>query len=173
MSEFTPARLGLRIASLVQDHGKTLVRFFDRHASNKSDVPDLVQDVYLKLTKADVPKNFDHPGSYVLSVARSVLIDHHRRHKARYTHSHGELTEDVPDTGLSIERVLDSKAMAERMQAALLDLPERTRDVFALRTLRGLKMADVATAMQISLSTAEKHHARALAYLAEQLVDFR
>lgn len=59
------------------------------------------------------------------------------------------------------------------MQAALLDLPERTRDVFALRTLRGLKMADVATAMQISLSTAEKHHVRALAYLAEQLVDFR
>ncbi len=157
----------------MRTHGRTLIRFFGRHAPNGSDVPDLVQDVYLKLAKTDVPEEIDDPRGYVMSVARSVMIDHHRRQQVRHVGNHGELSDDLPDTALSIERVLDGRAMAERMQAALLDLPERTRDVFALRTLRGLKMADVATAMQISLSTAEKHHARALVYLAEKLADFR
>ncbi|MEG8042966.1 sigma factor-like helix-turn-helix DNA-binding protein [Sphingomonas sp. LR59] len=52
-------------------------------------------------------------------------------------------------------------------------MPERTRDVFVLRMLEGLKMADVAHAMAISTRAAEKHQARALAHVADRLKDWR
>ncbi len=158
---------------LFRTHQSTLARFFNRHAPDKSEVPDLTQEVFLKLSRSEVPDALDNSGGYVISVARSVLIDHHRRRQVRRAADHTGLDNlDVESTDLPADRVLDSKAIAERVQVALLTLPERTRDVFALRTIRGMKMADVAETMRISLSTAEKHHARALAYLAEQLADF-
>lgn len=135
-------------------------------------MPDLTQDVFLKLSNSNLPEAFDNSRNYVLSVARSVLIDHHRRRQVRHAADHIGLDDfDLESTALPTERVLDSKVIAERLQVALLTLPDRTRDVFALRTIRGMKMAEVAQTMRISLSTAEKHHARALAYLAEQLAD--
>ncbi|WP_168377279.1 RNA polymerase sigma factor [Sphingomonas sp. Leaf343] len=163
-----------RLAELVRSHRSMLSRFFVRHAPDQNEVPDLVQDVFLKLSKTDVPDPLDNPGNYMISVARSVLIDHYRRRQVRHAADHGDLDNiDLESTDLSVERVLDSKAMAQRMQEALLQLPERTRDVFALRTLRGMKMAEVARTLQISLSSAEKHHARSLSYLATRLADFR
>jgi len=51
-------------------------------------------------------------------------------------------------------------------------LPERTRDVFVLRMLEGCRMTEVARAMGISTRAAEKHQARALAYVAERLADY-
>ncbi|WP_164516130.1 RNA polymerase sigma factor [Sphingomonas sp. 2R-10] len=158
----------------MRTHRLLIVRFFNRHAQDKADVPDLVQDALLKLIRTNLPEKIDNPDSYVISVARSVLVDHHRRRQARHAGDHASLDEvDVSSTDFGADRVLDSRAMAERIQAALLELPERTRDVFALRTLREMRMAEVARTMRISLSTAEKHHARALAHLVQRLMDFR
>ena len=162
-----------QLATLFRSYRPALTRFFGRHAPNKTDVPDLVQDVYLKLSTTAIPANLDRPDGYVISVARSILIDHHRRRQVRHSDQHGPLTDDIIGTDLSAERVIDSKAAADAMQAALHELPDRTQDVFALRTVQGMKMADVAELMQVSLSTAEKHHARAMAHLATRLKDFR
>lgn len=162
------------LIELVHTHRGVLSRFFNRHAHDKADVPDLVQDVFLRLSRAIVPEMLANPRHYALRVARSVLVDHYRRGKVRHVGDHTPLANlDLESTDLPLDRVLDSKTMAERMNAALGELPERTRDVFALRTLKEMKMADVARTMRISLSTAEKHHARALAHLARRLVDFR
>ncbi len=170
MTERSPGQL----VELVHTHRSLIARFFNRHATDKADVPDLVQDVFLKLSKTTVPELLDNTEGYVISVARSVMIDHHRRLQVRRAGDHTSLDGvEVPSTDLPVDRVLDSRAMAERLQAALLELPERTRDVFALRTLREMRMAEVARTMRISLSTAEKHHARALAHLAQRLTNFR
>jgi RNA polymerase sigma-70 factor (ECF subfamily) len=68
---------------------------------------------------------------------------------------------------------LESKQAAEYLAAALRDLPERTRDIFVLRMIEGMKMADVARAFSISTRAAEKHQARALAHVARALEDWR
>lgn len=162
-----------RLASLFRSHRHALVRFFGRHARNKADIPDLVQDVYLKLSTTNLPAELDRPDSYVISVARSILIDHHRRHRVRHIDESGPLTDDLACPDFTPERVIDSRAAAERMQRALLELPVRTQDIFTLRTLQGMKMAEVADLLRVSLSTAEKHHARALAHLAARLEDLR
>ena len=163
-----------RLVELVHTHRSALSRFFNRHAHNRADVPDLVQDVFLRLSRAIVPEMLANPRHYALRVDRSVLVDHYRRGQVRRVGDHTPLANlDLESTDLPLDRVIDSKALVERMNAALAELPERTRDVFALRTLKEMKMAEVARTMRISLSTAEKHHARALAHLTRRLVDFR
>lgn len=173
MSSKVPGSVNRRLADLVRTQTGNLTRFFYRRAPDRSEVPDLVQEVFLKLARTELPETLNTPHHYVAAVARSVLVDHYRRRRVRHVEDQDEIDGDVPDTGLPIERVLDSKALAERMHMALLGLPERTRDVFALRTLGDMKMAAVAETLEISLSTVEKHHARALAHLAAELVDFR
>jgi RNA polymerase sigma-70 factor (ECF subfamily) len=68
---------------------------------------------------------------------------------------------------------LESRFIADALRRALAELPERTRDVFVLRMLEGLKMADVAHALAISTRAAEKHQARALAHIADRLKAWR
>jgi FixJ family two-component response regulator len=74
---------------------------------------------------------------------------------------HDELRDDLVlhSSDIPADRVLESKEAAVRLQAVLLELPDRSRDVFVLRVMEGLKMADVARALGISTRAAEKHQA--------------
>ncbi len=83
------------------------------------------------------------------------------------------LDEALPGSEIPPDRVLESREAAARLQAVLHELPQRTRDVFVLRVLEGLKMADVARALSISTRAAEKHQAKALARVTVALEDWR
>lgn len=50
-------------------------------------------------------------------------------------------------------------------------LPERTRVIFILRRLEGLKYQDIANRFGISVSAVEKHMERAVAQLAKGMDD--
>jgi RNA polymerase sigma-70 factor (ECF subfamily) len=53
-----PAASGARgqvLARLAQNYGRALHRFFERRVNVKADVPDLVQDVYLRLSRMADP----------------------------------------------------------------------------------------------------------------------
>jgi RNA polymerase sigma-70 factor (ECF subfamily) len=53
----------------------------------------------------------------------------------------------------------------------LLELPERTRTIFVLRRMEGLRYQDIAQRLGISLSLVEKQMARAVAYLSQRMHD--
>lgn len=161
------------LRSLVSAYSKPLSAYFRRRIATPEDVPDLVQEVFLRLSRMDEPDTIRRRDSFIFVTAGNVLRDRARHRKARA----GEM---VPIEQFSIEssdfapdRVLESKQVAGLIRMALLELPERTRDVFVLRTLEGQKMADVARALGISTRAAEKHQARALAQVAERLKDWR
>jgi len=55
------------------------------------------------------------------------------------------------------------------VDAALLQLNERTRDVFVLSRLERMKYAEIAEMYGISVSAVEKHMIKALAHLARRV----
>ncbi|BEV11878.1 hypothetical protein ATDW_23740 [Asticcacaulis sp. DW145] len=55
------------------------------------------------------------------------------------------------------------------MLAALMRLPQRTRQVFVLTRLDGLSYGETATALNISESTVQKHLAMATAHMMQHL----
>jgi RNA polymerase sigma-70 factor (ECF subfamily) len=70
---------------------------------------------------------------------------------------------------LPLERVFLGKEALNRASVALLELPERTRTIFVLRRLEGMRYADVARRLGISVSAVEKHMVRAIAHLTERM----
>jgi len=161
------------LRTLVETYTRPLSRYFTRRVSAPHDVPDLVQEVFLRLSRLEDPNGIRQHDSFIFVTAANVLKDQARRNQARGA----GLSDPIDDLSLegsdfAPDRVLASKYIADALRRALAELPERTRDVFVLRMLEGLKMADVAHAMAISTRAAEKHQARALAHVAERLKDW-
>lgn len=169
----TPAR-DVILARLAATYGAALGRFFERRVKVPADVADLVQDVFLRLSRMPDPATIEKPEHFLFVTAANVLKDRARRDHVRGGGLHDELIgDDVAGSEIPPDRVLESREAADRLQAVLLELPERTRDVFVLRVLEGLKMADVAHALGISTRAAEKHQAKALARVTLALEDWR
>jgi RNA polymerase sigma-70 factor (ECF subfamily) len=162
------------LSRLAKTYGLALGRFFERRVSVKADVPDLVQDVFLRLSRMPDPAAIEKPEHFLFVTAANVLKDRARREQVRGAGLHDAILDDsLVSSEIPPDRVLESREAAERLQAVLLELPQRTRDVFVLRVLEGLKMADVARALSISTRAAEKHQAKALAQVTAALEDWR
>ncbi|USI74893.1 RNA polymerase sigma factor [Sphingomonas morindae] len=162
------------LAGLARAYAAPLRRFFERRTARGADVPDLVQDVFLRLSRMPDPGAIEKPEHFLFVTAANVLKDRARREMVRGVGLHDPILDDsLPGSDLPPDRVLEGREAAARLEAVLRTLPERTRDIFVLRVLEGMKMADVARALGISTRAAEKHQAKALARVTEALEAWR
>lgn len=162
--------------SLAQAYTAPLTRFFSRRVSAGVDVPDLVQDVFLRLSGMSDPGDIRSREGFVFVTAANVLKDRARKEKARSVGLHEPIddhADDLESSEFAPDRVLESREAAALIRVVLAELPERTRHVFVLRLLEGWRMSDVAAALGVSTRAAEKHQARALAAVADRLRDWR
>ena len=172
----TSSRRDAALADYAHRFSGPLRRFFARRVANEADVGDLMQDVFERLSRLDDPDTVRQPDSYVFVTAANVLKDHARRAKVRGDRLRDPLddrADAIAGSEIPPDRVLESALLAAQLRAALAELPERTRDVIVLRLFEGWKMAEIAAAMGISTRAAEKHQARGLAHLTEQLRNWR
>lgn len=160
-----------RVADLLKRNEDWLFKFYRRGLREQDDAGDLMQDMFVRLSRTPNIEEVEHERAFLAKVARSTLIDYHRRRAVRLVDGHQDLNETLVDPGFGADRVLESKEIASEIARVLETLPERSRDVFVLKTVKGMRMVDVANTLGVSLSTAEKHHARALATLTAQLAD--
>lgn len=104
-------------------------------------------------------RSLPYRDAWVMRVTTNVAIDASRRARQRL---HEPSTDPVPDPA-------ESTAIRLALVAALAALPRRQREVIALQHLAGLRQADVARCMGLSLGSVKKHGNRALAALRRQL----
>lgn len=177
----SPAHVGIEhdrsetlLETLALRYSPSLTRFFSRRVNNQADVADLVQDVFLRLSRLHDLSAIQQPEHYLFKTAASALRDQLRRDEVRSRSLHDEFDE-VKHGGsdLTPERVLAGRQAVESLRDALRALPERTRDVFVLRVFEGLKMAEIARALGISQRAVEKHYAKAMGSVAVALSGFR
>jgi RNA polymerase sigma-70 factor (ECF subfamily) len=161
------------LEDLARRYSPSLTRFFSRRVNNQADVADLVQDVFLRLSKLQDLSVVQRPEHYLFKTAASALRDQMRRDEVRGRSLHDEFDElKHGGSDLSPERVFAGRQAIECLQQAIRALPERTRDVFVLRVLEGLKMAEIARALGISQRAVEKHYAKAMGSVAAALSGF-
>jgi RNA polymerase sigma factor (sigma-70 family) len=146
---------------------QSLARYFTHRLRNPSDVDDLVQEVFTRIVARDSTSPIEHLGRYVYQTASSVLADYARRRSARHTEAHVSFDPELHGgTEFDPERILSGREDVAVATAALLSLPERTRTVFVLRRLEGLRSREVAEQLGISVSAVEKHMIRAVRHLS-------
>ena len=155
------------LESWARQYRQPLVSYFHKRASRPDDVNDLVQEVFLRLSKRADLENIERVEGYLFQTAASVLADAYRK-DARIPSRPVSLDESVHGQAeLTPERVLTGKQELDRLVEAIHALPERTRQIYVLYHLENIRQKDIAARLGMPISTLEKHMARANRHLLE------
>ena len=148
----------------------TLMHYLQHNWRNASDIPDLRQEVYVRVLQAAREQVPDNPKHFLLVCARNLLIDRIRREQVVPMETFADLDVlGLADDAPQLERVLTDRENSHRLEASLERLPPRTRQAIALAYFEGLSNAEIARRMGIKRQVASRLVARGIAALGDIL----
>lgn len=130
----------------------------------RENAEDLVQETFLRMTRAGAGATARHPRALMMQIARNVAIDRFRRSK-RET----DASTFVADVEVFSEA--PSQQQAVLIKQIVLALPPKLRDVFVLSQLEGLTHQEIARLRGISVKTVEWRMRKAFAKCAAAMQD--
>lgn len=140
-------------------HRTPLLRTLQRLVDNPSTAEDLLQETYLRVTRALRERPVEHLEPFVFQVARNLARDHLRARRLQMC----TLLDDVPEQVLhnvpAPTSTCEDAADAERLLRRLgtrLKLTPRQRRIFTLSRLQGTSYLEIAARLQVSPSTVQK-----------------
>lgn len=157
------------LAQFHREFRPALMAFFLRRSQSHSEAEDLTQEVFIRIAgRSDA--SMRSAEAYVFQVAANLLRDRGRRAKVRQDYVAGMRAVE----GLGVEQLDPYRVAAGREQlacldAALADLPERTRQIFLLFRFENVSQRAIADGFGISISAVEKHLSRAMTHLIQEL----
>ena len=154
-------------AAALEELRAPLTGYFRRRVRQQDEVSDLVQEVFLRLSGRGRLDDIVNLRGYLFQVASSVLADAQRRRTARHQDAHVEFDpERMGESAIGPDRILAGREALKAAVAILDQMPERTRTIFVLRRLEGMRYLEIAELLELSVSAVEKHMVRAVERLA-------
>lgn len=160
----------LSVSVLFQRHRSVLHYYFLHRTASRSDAEDLVQDVFVRLSRMQGLAEIRNAEAFLFETAANLLKDWARRRR-----THGFTVEPIEnycelwDREPSAERVLQARAELSAVVEALDGLSEKTRRIFILRRLERVKCQEIAALYGISVKGVERHIAKALLHLSRTI----
>jgi RNA polymerase sigma factor (sigma-70 family) len=136
-----------------------------RRGRSGHDADDLVQEAWVRMACYERDHVVEQPDAFLMRTALNLSIDVHRTRTG-----HGEevdldevvLLDLSPDT----EAVVLAKERMARLSECLGRLSDKTRDIFLAHRIDGLTYQQIAQQHGLSISTVEKHIAKATLQLS-------
>lgn len=176
----------MQVRGAAPDHGSikqdldarfraSLVAYFVRRTGSQQEAEDLTQETFTRLIGSSTFDKAEEAQAFVFRVASNLLRDRARAatRLRRYpttpldTVAGGEFEPRLVE-GLDPERVLIGKENLAEVLACLDELGERTKNIFILFRLEGMKQKAIAAIYGVSISTVEKHVMAAVLHLAKR-----
>ena len=134
------------------------------------DHADLVQEAYARLLRGEGSRHLASAKGFLFTIARNVAIDMLRRQRA-ITHEPISDATNLPvlEENPGVTDALESRQRHAVLIEAIAALPDRCREVFELSRVHGLKYAEIARTLGISVKTVEAQMGKALRTLRERL----
>jgi RNA polymerase sigma-70 factor (ECF subfamily) len=167
MNEITAIAARRRVDGEDAELRRALQRFVEGRLRDRGEGEDIVQETYVRLYDYRRTRPVADVGAFCFAVARNLVHDHFRRHKAQP--ATGELAEDIICPQPRAEEILDYRQRVEILVRALKVMPPLRREVFLRRRLDGIATSTIATDLDLSIAAVEKHCSRALADLRAAL----
>ncbi|MBP5057765.1 RNA polymerase sigma factor [Pseudomonas chlororaphis] len=138
----------------------SLLRTLERMVNNHSTAEDLLQETYLRVTRALSERAIDHLEPFVFQTARNLALDHLRARRIQAR----TLLEDVPVEVVesvaaplsSAEDAAHAEQLLERLNMSLAQLSPRQQQIFILSRLHGHSYLEIAEKLEVSQSTVQK-----------------
>lgn len=152
--------------SLYERYADAIFRFLWRKTRDRETAEDLVQECFVRLwnhrAKLDDQQSIK---AWCYQVANNLAIDHLRKKVSGLEQVDTDWEAQMGTTSLDEEAF----QRRERIRQAVADLPVSQRQVFWLCRYEGLKYAEAAQVLEISIKTVENHMNRALKKLRGSL----
>jgi RNA polymerase sigma factor (sigma-70 family) len=151
-------------------HEAALVRYLTRTWPNRDEVPDLRQEIYVRIYEAARKARPTYAKSFLFTTARHLMTDKARHARVVSIEAAGDLDVlNVLVDELSPERRLDGRQELKRLAQAFRLLPPRCREVVWLRRVDEMSQKEVAEQLGISVKTVESHLVKGMRLVADAL----
>jgi RNA polymerase sigma factor (sigma-70 family) len=159
------------LTSLAEGHGEALRRFLLVRVRNSADIPDLVQEVFLRMLRVPDHEAIRSPEAYLFTVAQHVAQQHSLRQAAAPPSVEvGQVLSDLYATPESDPLMQTSADQClERLDRVLEGLSPKVRATFILQRHHGLSLEEVSERLGISFPMAKKYLAKALLRFRQHL----
>jgi RNA polymerase sigma factor (sigma-70 family) len=162
------------MTSVARQYGRRLRRFLASRLRNSSDVPDLAQEVFLRLMRVQDFGSIRSPESYLFTVATHVVQQHALSEPGMslegdlgeaFADSPSLLSEDDPEAQVQIEQRIQT------LLRVLSELPPRVGATLILARLKGHSLEEIAATLGVSRESVKKYLARALQHCRDRRRD--
>lgn len=147
-----------------------LVHYIMGLTGNRFEAEDIVQHTFLKLWEDHKSLNITTSiKNYLYRSCHNRFIDVYRREQKRF-----QLSDMIYYTTMLEEEEKDEETrqvQKQKLNRAIANLPPKSREVFELSKFRGLKYAEIASRLNISIKTVENHMSKALKLIKQQVND--
>jgi RNA polymerase sigma factor (sigma-70 family) len=159
------------VEELVTAHSDHLRCFLRSRVRNTADVPDLIQEVFLRLLRVPSAETIRAPEAYIFTIAYHVAQQHALRSAA--SASSVELDEVLGDV-LAVSNVdpaleVGAQQCLQRLDDALQELSPKIQFTFLAYRRDGLSMDQISLRLGISRPMAKKYMAQALIHFRKRL----
>lgn len=159
---------------LFEQYINDVVSFLYTYSSDKAEVKDWTQEVFIKLWEKRESINFEHPSfkGYLLKTARNHALKQLKRER-KYEHWLEKKLEELTSVTPSIAgQRSKNTGLQKAHQVACSKIPKRAREAYLLSREDGLIYSEIAEVMGISVKTVETHISKALEILRDELREF-
>ncbi len=157
-----------RVEQLFRQHNALLVSFLTSRLRSEAEAHEVAQEAYVRMLQLEQPGLVSFQRAYLFKVAANLAIDRLRHRSVRRDialHESFQAWLSVPGT--------DRQVLAEEeviaLQRALLELPDKTQEVFRRHFLGGETLQHIAREISLTDRMVRYHLARALAHCRKRL----
>ncbi|WP_338465581.1 sigma-70 family RNA polymerase sigma factor [Novosphingobium sp. ZN18A2] len=167
------------LAGVFAENRAALLRFLAARCGDAATAEDLLHDLWIRTETASTGP-VANARAYLFRMANNIVLDAARARRramardrswvdrdGRHDAPPGERPDPAPPPDQAISRAQE----AALLHRAIADLPPGAARALRLHRFNGLKQADVAREMGISVSAVEKHLANAMKHLRNALSD--
>jgi RNA polymerase sigma factor (sigma-70 family) len=154
------------VAGMAAKYSDRLRRFLKFRLPNSSDVPDLAQEVFMRLLRAPHHEDIRSPEAYLFTVASHVIQQHQQKQVA--VSAPLEWIEALAETATNSSQDPPAKVelhqRLDRFERSLDELPPRIATAFVMHRLGGNSIEEIAFELGVAQITVKKYLARALVH---------
>lgn len=155
--------------SCILPHQGALRGRLRRMLSADTDLDDIVSETLTRAYAADDWARISNGKHYLFRIARNILIDGARRNAVVSFDYVADIESLQVDC--STESGLSARDELRHVQRVIDGLPPQCRRVFLRRRVHELSLGEIAEEMGLSVSTVEKHLAKAVMLLARAMAE--
>ena len=164
--------MGKDLKGLFRDHHRELQAYLTETVRDPDLAADLTQETFLRYARQADERTgtVQHVRSYLYRTAKNLAIDHFRQQARQRTDAvENQILSEMADDQPTLEEAAISRERLKALRMAVDDLPDRTRRIFILSRIEGLRQKEVAAALNISESSVRKHLVMALQHVMQRM----